>query len=82
MLREEQRLREKVQRLLVEAEQTDKDEDKRYGRNRRGDELPAELGRRKERLQRIAEAKKALEARARAEAEEKQKGKSNKSGGN
>jgi transposase len=73
MLREEQRLREEVKRLLAEAEQTDKDEDKRYGRNRRGDELPAELGRREERLERIAEAKKALQSRARAEAEEKQK---------
>jgi len=46
MLREEQRLGEEVRRLLAEAQQTDKDEDKRYGRNRRGDELPAELGRR------------------------------------
>jgi transposase len=71
MLREEQRLREEVKQLLAEAEQTDTDEDKRYGRNRRGDELPAELGRREERLKRIAEAKKALDARARAEAEEK-----------
>src|SRR6266404_2031874 len=71
MLREEQRLREEVKQLLAEAEQTDKDEDKRYGRNRRGDELPAELGRREERLKRIAEAKKALDARARAEAEQK-----------
>ena len=71
MLREEQRLREEVKQLLAEAEQTDKDEDKRYGRNRRGDELPAELGRREERLKRIAEAKKALDARACAEAEQK-----------
>src|SRR3954467_15864217 len=71
MLREEHRLREEVKRLLAEAEQTDKDEDKRYGRNRRGDELPAELGRREERLKRIAEASKALQARA--EAEQKQK---------
>jgi transposase len=71
MLREEQRLREEVKQLLAEAEQTDKDEDKRYGRNRRGEELPAELGRREERLKRIAEAKKALDARARAEAEQK-----------
>jgi transposase len=75
MLREEQRLREEVKRLLAEAEQADTEEDKRYGRKRRGDELPAELGRREERLKRIAEAKKALEARARAEAEEKQKDK-------
>jgi transposase len=73
MLREEARLHEEVKQLLAEAEQTDKDEDKCYGRSRRGDELPAELGRREERLQRIAEAKKALEARARAEAGEKQK---------
>jgi transposase len=73
MLREEQRLREEVKRLLAEAEQTDKEEDKRYGRTKRGDELPAELARREERLKRIAEAKKALEERARAEAEQKQK---------
>jgi hypothetical protein len=75
MGREEQRLREEVKRLLAEAEQTDKDEDKRFGRTRRGDELPAELARREERLERIAEARKALEERARAEAAEKQKGK-------
>lgn len=83
MLREEQRLREEVKRLLGEAEQTDAEEDKRYGRTRRGDELPPELGRREDRLQRIAEAKRALEERARAEAEQKQKDKDsdNKRGG-
>jgi len=75
MLRDEQRLREEVKRLLAEAEQSDKDEDKRFGRSRRGDELPAELARREERLERIREARQALEARARAEAEEKQKNK-------
>jgi transposase len=75
MLRDEQRLREEVKRLLSEAEQSDKDEDKRFGRSRRGDELPAELLRREERLERIREARQALEARARAEAEEKQKNK-------
>ena len=73
--RDEQRLREEVQRLLAEAEQTDKDEDKRFGRSRRGDELPSELARREQRIERIREARKALEARARAEAEEKQKNK-------
>jgi transposase len=73
MEREEQRLREEAKRLLAEAEQTDRDEDKRFGRSRRGDELPAELARREERLGRIAEARKALEERARAEAEENQK---------
>jgi transposase len=75
MLREQRRLREEVKRLLAEAEQTDTDEDRRFGRSRRGDELPAELARREERLQRIAEARKALEERAHAEAEAKQKDK-------
>jgi transposase len=75
MVREQKRLREEVKRLLAEAEQADTDEDKRYGRTRRGDELPAELDRREERLRRIQEARKALQERARAEAEEKQKDK-------
>lgn len=71
MQEDEKRLKEEVRRLLSEAEQTDKEEDRRYGRTKRGDELPAELGRREERLKRIAEAKRELEERARAEAEEK-----------
>jgi myosin heavy subunit len=71
MHEEEKRLREEARRLLAEAEQIDKDEDKRYGRSSRGDELPAELARREDRLKRIAEAKRELEERARAEAEEK-----------
>lgn len=72
MEEEEKRLKEEVRRLLSEAEQTDKEEDKRYGHTRRGDELPAELERREQRLKRIAEAKRELEERVRAEAEEKQ----------
>lgn len=71
MQEDEKRLKEEVRRLLAEAEQTDKEEDRRYGRTKRGDELPVELGRRQERLKRIAEAKRELEERARAEAEEK-----------
>ena len=72
MQEEEKRLREEVRRLLAEAEQVDKAEDQRYGSGSRGDELPAELGRREQRLRRIAEAKRELEERARAEAAEKQ----------
>jgi len=71
MQEEEKRLKQEARRLLAEAEQIDKEEDKRYGRNRRGDELPAELQRREQRLQRIAEAKRELEERVRAEAAEK-----------
>jgi transposase len=52
MLREERRLCEEVKRLLAEAEEADTEEDKGYGRKLGGDELPAELGRREERLKR------------------------------
>ncbi len=71
MHEDEARLKEEARRLLAEAEQIDREEDKRSGRSSRGDELPAELQRRERRLERIAEAKRALELRARAEAEEK-----------
>jgi transposase len=73
MMEEEQRLGDEARRLLSEAEQVDKGEDKRYGRTSRGDELPAELARREERLKRIAAAKLELEQRARAEADQKHK---------
>jgi len=64
MQEEEKRLREQARRLLAEAEQIDKDEDKRYGRSSHGDELPAELARREDRLKRIGEAKRELEERS------------------
>ncbi len=64
-------LRAQAKALLEEAEAADEDEDARYGADRRGDELPAELARRERRLQTIREAKAALEAEARAEAEAK-----------
>ena len=59
-------LRGNVDRLLREAERVDAEEDKRFGRDRRGDELPAELQRREQRLAAIREAKQALEAEASA----------------
>jgi len=60
-------LRDEVQALLAQAEASDATEDARYGADRRGDELPAELQRREDRFARIKEAKAALEARAKAE---------------
>jgi transposase len=57
-------LRARVGGLLADAEQTDTAEDERFGSDRRGDELPAELQRREQRLARIKEAKQALEAEA------------------
>jgi transposase len=67
MLKEEQRLRKEVADLLAQAEATDGDEDRAYGRGR-GDELPAELARRQGRLERIRQAKAALEQEAREQA--------------
>ena len=64
MLQEERRLRAEVARLLGEAEAVDASEDSRYGAGARGDELPEALRRRESRLERIREAKAALEAEA------------------
>jgi transposase len=64
----EKRLREEVKRLMRQAETVDEEEDKRYGRDRQGEELPEELQRRETRIKRIQEAKKALEERAREKA--------------
>jgi hypothetical protein len=47
MCEKEQQLEAEVGRLLREAEQTDAAEDERYGKGVRGDELPAELARRR-----------------------------------
>lgn len=57
-------LRERVGALLADAERTDREEDERFGPDRRGDELPDELQRREGRLEAIREAKAALEAEA------------------
>jgi len=62
MKQEEARLEEEVKRLLKEAEVVDEEEDRRYGKDKRGDELPRELARRESRLKKIREAKAALEA--------------------
>lgn len=63
-------LADEVSALLLEAERIDKDEDKKFGKNRRGDELPEELRRRESRLAKIREAKAALEEEARQQARE------------
>lgn len=68
MRSEEARLEQEVRALLRQAEAADAQEDEHYGRDRRGDELPVELARRESRLQKIREAKAALEAEARAQA--------------
>jgi transposase len=73
MCEAEKGLEEEVKKLLAEAERIDDEEDKLYGSDRRGDELPEELARRETRLKRIKEAKAALEAEARRKAEASRK---------
>jgi len=70
MKQEERALKKEVRRLLDQAEAADNEEDTRYGKDKSGDELPEELSRRETRLQRIREAKRALEEEAREEATE------------
>jgi transposase len=73
MKEEEKRLRKEIRDLLNRAEATDAEEDERYGRNRRGDELPEMLSRRQDRLKKIRAARKALEEKAKAAAQEERK---------
>jgi transposase len=63
MREEETRLREQIAALTAQAEASDAAEDAAHGPEVRGDELPAELQRREERLAKIAAAKARLEAR-------------------
>jgi transposase len=65
----EKRLREEVRRLLHQAEAADQEDDRRYGRDRRGDELAEELQRRESRIGRLRQAQRALEERAREQAQ-------------
>jgi transposase len=63
MRQEDQRLRDEIAALLAKADAVDAAEDAEHGPDVRGDELPAELQRREERLAKIAAAKARLEAR-------------------
>ena len=62
MQAEERRLEQEVRALLERAQQIDLAEDELYGAEHSGDELPEELRRREQRLAKIREAKRALEA--------------------
>ena len=70
MKEKEAELQAEVDELLRKAQEVDEEEDRRYGKDRRGDELPEELAFREGRLRKIREAKAALEAGAWAEAEQ------------
>jgi len=68
MRKEADRLREDIEALVTQAHQQDAADDAALG-SRRGDELPAELARREDRLATIEAAMRRLEARAKAAAE-------------
>src|SRR5216684_2587870 len=68
MKKEVERLREDIEALVTQAYQQDEAEEAALG-SRRGDELPAELTRREDRLATIEAAMQRLEAQAKAEAE-------------
>jgi len=70
--RTEASLGKEIQRMLAEAEAKDTEEDTAYGKDRRGDELPADLRSREDRLRRLREAKDRLQ-RERLAAEDAQR---------
>lgn len=65
MREEEKRLAAEVEALLAKADEADAREDALYGVGKAPEDLPAELQRRESRLERIREAKAALEEEAR-----------------
>lgn len=64
----EPQLAAEVERWLSQAESDDGAEDVKHGADRRGDELPEHIVRKQQRLEKIREAKAALETEAAAEA--------------
>ena len=68
MKKAEQELAAEVQGWFEEAERIDREEDERYGADRRGDELPDWVADKQKRLEKIRQAKAELEAEARDKA--------------
>ena len=68
MTKTEKRLEQEVEALLREAQEVDAEENAKYGKGKRGDEIPGDLARRESRIKKIQEAKAALEEAARAKA--------------
>jgi transposase len=68
MNEKEKDLKAEIKDLMAKAAAADAEEDNRHGKDNRGDELTGELARRETRLNKIREAKRALEARARDKA--------------
>jgi len=73
MKKREAELQAEVDRWLAAAEAADAEEDKAFGKDKRGDEMPAWIADKEKRLAKIGEAKAALEAEAKVAAEAKVK---------
>ena len=73
MKKKKEELEKEIDELLKNAEAVDKEEDKKYGKGKKGWDLPDELKRRETRLEKIKEAMSALEKEAEQQAAEKQK---------
>ncbi|QPN58442.1 IS1182 family transposase [Synechococcus sp. CBW1002] len=68
MLKSEEQLEQEIRELLRKAEILDAQEDGRYGKGKRGSDLPEALSRREDRLERIRQARRELEAETAAAA--------------
>lgn len=65
------KLEEEVKTILKEADEIDELEDKKFGKDKRGDEIPEELRKKETRLAKLREAKESIEAEAREKAAKK-----------
>jgi hypothetical protein len=65
----EESLQAEVDRWFAEADRIDAEEDQLYGEDQRGDELPDWIKSRQKRIEKIQEARRALEEEAKAKAE-------------
>ncbi|MCX6152106.1 MAG: IS1182 family transposase [Ignavibacteriales bacterium] len=61
LLRLESNVEEKIRHIIECADKIDKEEDKKYGEDKRGEELPEELSGKEKLLEKIKQAKKHLE---------------------
>jgi hypothetical protein len=68
MLKAEAQLEKEIKELMRKAEILDAQEDSKYGKGKLGSDLPKELQRRQDRLAKIFQARKAMEAEAAAAA--------------
>ena len=73
IIKEYEKLETKVKELMKEAEKIDEIEDKKYGKNKRGDELPEKLKKKQDRLKELVRIKMEMEEEAKKIAEEKAK---------